>query len=174
MKNEKGYIEGEIISIILVFGVFSFFTWLFLWGLWCIRIETGEQLVSGVVYNNTNNRWPLGNTKFSVRASEDTYVSEENKSSYCLPPNSRYRDIVKKAAQDKSTKVVVKTEKVFTVVGNPFVCVDNVKVEFKKVMDGRNGRRKTDPKLTEKRKKLYEELRALKGVSKWRGGMITV
>lgn len=48
----------------------------------------------------------------------------------------------------------------------------NVALEFEKVMDGRNGRIKTDPKLTEKRKKLYEELRALKGVSKWRGGTI--
>lgn len=132
MKSEKGFIDGELLGALFGLVAFVFIIWFIFWGVWCLRIEPSEQLVSGVVYNNTNNEWPLGNAGFSVRASTDTYVSEENQSSYCLPPNSPYKDIVNKAAQDKKIKVVVKTEKVFKIVGNPFECVDNVKVELGK------------------------------------------
>ena len=102
--------------------------WFLFWGMWCIRIEASNQNVSGVAYNVKNDSFISGNTHFSVRASEDTYVSEENKSSYCLPPKSPYIDLVNKAAEDKTIKIVVKTEKVFTLVSAPWVCADNVKV----------------------------------------------
>lgn len=114
-------------------GSICFFLFGFIW-LVCllssIKVEFSEQNVSGVVYNAKNNSWPLGNTKFSIRASENTYVSEENRSRFCLPPNSPYIELVNKAAQDKSVKVVVTTEKMFEFVTNPWTCVDNVKVEL--------------------------------------------
>lgn len=122
-KNEQGFIAA-LLSVVLVFGG--------LWLLLCLRFSTTEQLVSGIVYNNTNNSWPSGNTRFSVRASTDTYVNESNESSYCLPPGSPYIGLVNKAAADKNVKVVVKTSKMFEIVGNPFVCVDNVTVELAK------------------------------------------
>lgn len=87
-----------------------------------------EQNVSGIVYNTKNNSIISGNTTFSIRASENTYVSEENKSSYCLPPNSQYKELVNKAARDKRIKVVVATSKYFKLKA-PWTCVDNVKVE---------------------------------------------
>lgn len=95
----------------------------------CItHFALSEQVVSGVVYNTKNNNAISGKTTFSVRASEDTYVSEENKSSYCLPKDSPYIDLVNKAAQDKSIKVIVTTSKFFKFAA-PWTCVDNVKVE---------------------------------------------
>lgn len=128
MKKEHGYIDVEIvigllglIAVILVFLTFLF-----------ARIATSEHTVSGVVYNNSNNAFVSGNTRFSVRASENTVVTEENKSSYCLPPNSPYIELVNEAAKDKSIKVIVTTEKAFTFVPTPWTCIDNVKVELQK------------------------------------------
>ncbi len=112
-----------------VLSMFLGFVW-FIFLLNIMRVEYSEQNVSGVVYNARNNEWPLGNTSFSVRASENTYVSEENKSSFCLPSNSPYIKVVNEAAKNKKTKVSVTTEKIFEFVNNPFTCVDNVKVEY--------------------------------------------
>lgn len=92
-----------------------------------IRWESSEQNVSGVVYNVKNNEWISGNTSFSIRASIDTVVTDENKSSFCLPPNSPYISLVNEASENKDIKVVVKTSKVFKIV-DPFTCVDNVTV----------------------------------------------
>ena len=100
----------------------------FFWFLPSVRIAVSEENVSGVVYNTSNNRFISGNTHFSVRASEDTYVSEENRSTYCLPPNSPYIKLVNEAARDKSIKVNVQTDKMFRVVAAPWVCADNVHV----------------------------------------------
>lgn len=91
------------------------------------KIEWSEDLVSGIVYNNTNNRAISGATGFSVRASVDTYTNEDNTSSYCLPPNSPYKALVNKAAADKSVKVVVSTKKGFWIKA-PWTCIDNVTV----------------------------------------------
>lgn len=102
--------------------------WFFFWFLPSISIAISEQNVSGIAYNVKNNTFISGNTHFSVRASEDTYVSEENKSSYCLPPNSPYIALVNEAAKDKSIKINVQTDKMFRVVAAPWVCADNVKV----------------------------------------------
>lgn len=94
-----------------------------------IRWVTSESIVSGIVYNNQNDAMLSGNTYFSVRASENTVVTEENKSEFCLPPNSPYIKLVNEAAKNKNIKVVVTKSKIFTMVSFPWQCVDSVKVE---------------------------------------------
>lgn len=122
MRNQKGFtvVEGLIVLVIMMFFV--------LFGLGIFStIEWSEDNVSGIVYNTTNNSFISGNTHFSVRAAVDTYVSEENRSSYCLPPNSPYKELVNRAAADKNIKVQVTTKKGFWV-KLPWTCVDNVTV----------------------------------------------
>lgn len=97
--------------------------------LFSVRLQTSDNVVSGIVYNNQNNSIFGGNTYFRVRASENTVVTKENTSKFCLPPNSPYIKLVNEAAKDKSIKVVVTSNKVFTMVLSPWHCVDNVKVE---------------------------------------------
>ena len=111
-------------GLVLTFAVL----WGFFWVLPSTRITISEQNVSGIAYNVKNNALISGNTYFSIRASEDTYVSEENRSSYCLPPNSPYIALVNEAAKDKSIKLNIQTENNFEVVAAPWVCSDNVKV----------------------------------------------
>lgn len=96
-----------------------------------VKIEFSEQNVSGIVYNVKSNTWPAGNTDFSIRASENTYVSEENRSSFCLPAGSEYSGLINKAAEDKDIKLIVKTKRGFWVKA-PWTCIDNVTVEEKK------------------------------------------
>lgn len=102
--------------------------WFFFWFLPSIRIEASEQNVSGIVYNVKNNAFISGNTHFSVRAAVDTVVTEENESSYCLPPNSPYIALVNEAAENKEIKLSVKTSKILSVESAPWVCADNVTV----------------------------------------------
>lgn len=97
--------------------------------LFSVRLQTSDNVVSGIVYNNQNNSIFTGNTYFSIRASENTVVTGENISRFCLPPNSPYTKLVNEAAKDKNIKVVVTSSKVFTMVLSPWHCVDNVKVE---------------------------------------------
>lgn len=97
--------------------------------LFSVRLQTSDNVVSGIVYNNQNNSIFGGNTYFSVRASENTVVTRENTSKFCLPPNSPYIKLVNEAAKDKNIKVVVTSSKVFTMAPSPWHCVDNVKVE---------------------------------------------
>lgn len=123
MKNEKGFV-GVLVGIILFFGFF--------WLLFCTQMAFSEENVSGIVYNTKNNKALTGNTTFSVRAAVDTYVSEENQSSYCLPPNSPYKDLVNRAAADKTIKVVVTTKKYFRGWVAPWTCVPNVTVTEQK------------------------------------------
>lgn len=94
-----------------------------------VRLQTSDNVVSGIVYNNQNNSIFTGNTYFRIRASENTVVTKENISKFCLPPNSPYIKLVNEAAKDKNVKVVVTSSKVFTMVLSPWQCVDNVKVE---------------------------------------------
>lgn len=123
--NQQGYVEDWLLA------GFILFTTLFVIGLFVLVLfakwEYSEDNVSGIVYNTTNNSAISGNTKFSIRASEDTYVSQENQSSYCLPKNSPYKELVNKAAADKSIKVVVTTKRGFWV-KLPWTCIDNVEV----------------------------------------------
>lgn len=113
-------LAGFIATLVVLWGLF--------WALPSLRIEASEQNVSGIVYNVKNDAFISGNTHFSVRAAVDTLVTEENESSYCLPPNSPYIALVNEAAENKDIKVVVKTSKVFRLVSAPWVCVDNVTV----------------------------------------------
>lgn len=127
IKLGYDYVDEGLVSGVLfwVFGIIWFF------GLISItHFSASEQIVSGIVYNNKNNAAISGNTYFSVRAAVDTYVSEENQSSYCLPPNSPYKELVNKAAEDKNIKVVVTTSKYFKFAA-PWTCIDNVVVTTK-------------------------------------------
>lgn len=122
IKNyyDEGILNGIAFWVIGVIWLVAFLS--------ITSFALSEQVVSGIVYNNKNNEALTGNTTFSIRASEDTYVSEENRSSYCLPPNSPYVELVNKAAQDKSTKVVVTTKKYFAFKA-PWTCYPNVIVK---------------------------------------------
>lgn len=97
----------------------------------CSGWEWSEDMVSGIVYNNKNNIIISGNTNFNIRAAVDTYVNEDNTSSYCLPPNSPYIPLINKAAADKTVKVVVTTKKGFWFKA-PWTCIDNVIVTEQK------------------------------------------
>lgn len=93
-----------------------------------LHFETRDQNVSGVVYNVGNDNFLSGNTTFSVRAAENTYVSEENRSSFCLPAGSKYIGLVNEAAENKDIKVSVKTTKYLTGWKLPWYCEPNVTV----------------------------------------------
>lgn len=121
-----GILLGGLVVVVIVLGLIAL---LFL--VIFSEIEWSEDNVSGVVYNTTNNAAISGNTDFSIRAAVDTYVSEENRSSYCLPPNSPYKGLVNKAASDKSVKVVVTTKKGLWL-KMPWTCIDNVIVTEQK------------------------------------------
>ena len=116
-RNRLEYVLSILIIAALIYLVLS------------VRWQASEGVVSGIVYNNQNNSILGGNTYFSVRASENTVVTEENASRFCLPPNSPYIKLVNEAAKDKNIKVAVTSNKVFTVVSSPWGCADNIKVE---------------------------------------------
>lgn len=108
-NNQKGFIEaiGVLFVIGLVFGlIFSMFF---------VRFKLSNEVVSGIVYNTTNDRFISGATCFGIRASEATVVNEETKSTYCIPKNSEYKELVNRAAKDKRIKVEVEARKYFTV-----------------------------------------------------------
>jgi hypothetical protein len=118
-SNQDGYV-GAIIVLVIVLGlIFSAFF---------VRFKFSNEVVSGIAYNTTNDRFISGATCFGVRASEATYVNEETKSSYCLPPNSPYKGLVNKAAKDKRVKIEVEARKHFTV-KLPWTVVPNVTVK---------------------------------------------
>lgn len=123
--NNKGYIEDVFAVIVcLVIGLFVVLLFFALITGW----KSSNERVSGIVYNTSNDSLIGGKTRFSVRASEDTYVSEENQSSYCLPHGSKYIDLVNRAAEDKRIKVVVTESKFFEFPMAPWTCKDNVTV----------------------------------------------
>lgn len=118
LKNEKGSIAGEIWLFVFLFVIVGFF--LTSW-------KGSNEEVSGIAYNTSNDALLSGNTYFSVRASESTYVSEENKTSYCLPANSPYKGLVNRAARDKRIKIAVSAHKYFAIQA-PWTCYPNVVV----------------------------------------------
>lgn len=93
-----------------------------------VRVQTSNEVVSGIVYDATFNSFLGNKTCFKVRASENMAVSETTSSTYCLNDESPYKAIIEKASRDKSVKVVVKRNKFFGLV-SPFRAVDNVEVE---------------------------------------------
>jgi hypothetical protein len=117
-RDQNGFIEEFFIIAIFFCLVLPLFV---------VGMKLSNETVSGIVYNTTNDRFMSGATKFSVRAGENTPVTEENQSSYCLPPNSPYKELVNKAAQDKRIKVVVTAKKYF-VFKAPWTCQPNVTV----------------------------------------------
>jgi hypothetical protein len=125
MRNEKGFIEiiGGLFILLLVLGLF--------FAMFFVRFKLSNENVSGIVYNTTNDRFISGATCFSVRAGENTYVDETNRSSYCIPKNSSYKQLVNEAAADKRVKVNVIAHKYFTVKAPwtvyPYVVVTKVK-----------------------------------------------
>lgn len=125
MKNEKGFIEAIVvlfvISLVCVCVV----------ALFVVRFKLSNEVVSGIVYNTTNDRFISSATQFSVRASEATYTTKENRSTYCLPPNSPYKELVNRAAKDKRVKVEVEAHKYFAVKA-PWTCQPNVIVRVVK------------------------------------------
>ena len=116
--NQGGFVRVFIVSIIVLGLIFSM---LF------VRFKLSNEVVSGIAYNTTNNRFISNATCFGVRASEATYVNKKTESSYCLPPNSPYIELVNKAAGDKNVRIKVVAKKYF-VVKLPWTVVPNVTV----------------------------------------------
>lgn len=121
MYNDRGY--GGIVAGLLFLLLFMGLLFSAIFTKW----EWSSDNVSGIVYNTENDTFLGSNTTFSIRASEDTYVSGENRSSYCVPEDSPYKELVNKAAVNKEIKVNVVTAKGFWV-KFPWTCVDNVTV----------------------------------------------
>lgn len=120
MSKIRNFLEYILAALTVAVPIYLLFS---------VRLQTSDNVVSGIVYNNQNNSIFGGNTYFRVRASENTVVTKENTSKFCLPPNSPYIKLVNEAAKDKNIKVVVTSSKIFTMVPSPWHCVDNVKVE---------------------------------------------
>ena len=120
MSKIRNFLEYILVALTVAVPIYLLFS---------VRLQTSDNVVSGIVYNNQNNSIFTGNTYFRIRASENTIVTGENISRFCLPPNSPYIKLVNEAAKDKNIKVVVTSSKVFTMVLSPWHCVDNVKVE---------------------------------------------
>lgn len=120
MSKIRTFLEYILTALMVIVPIYLLFS---------IRIQLSDNVVSGIVYNNQNNSIFGGKTFFSIRASENTVVTKENVSNFCLPPNSPYIKLVNEAAKDKNIKVVVTSNKVFTIMSSPWQCVDNVKVE---------------------------------------------
>jgi hypothetical protein len=120
MSKVRNFLEYILVALTIAAPLYLLFS---------VRLQTSDNVASGIVYNNQNNSIFTGNTYFRVRASENTVVTKENTSKFCLPPNSPYIKLVNEAAKDKNIKVVVTSSKVFTMVLSPWHCVDNVKVE---------------------------------------------
>lgn len=118
-KRQQGFV-GVILTVLIVIAFF--FAMLF------VRFKTSDEVTSGIAYNTTNNAFISGNTYFSVRANEATVTTTENQSTYCLPGDSPYKELVNRAAADKRVKIQVNANKYFTVVSAPWVCPANVTV----------------------------------------------
>lgn len=122
-RDQSGFIAEALAVVMLVVLVVGFVL-----ALCCINIKLSNDVVSGIVYNTKYGKAISGNTSFSIRAGENTPVTAENESRYCLPANSPYTDLIKRAAEDKRIKVVVTAEKYGFKLAAPWTCIDNVKV----------------------------------------------
>lgn len=125
MKTKNGNILITIVASIAIIGFI-------IWGVWALAHfswKTGEDVVSGIIYNAQFNDWPAENTTFQVRAAAEMAVTEDTSPTYCLPKGSQYESIVREAAEDKSIKVIVKVKPMpphFK--EGVFKCEDNIEV----------------------------------------------
>jgi hypothetical protein len=93
-----------------------------------VRVNFGEKNISGIVYNLENNSFWGGNTYFSIRAGENTLITSENQSSFCLPPEAVDDiKIINEAGADKRIKVNIQTEKGIWFLP-PWKCLDKMTV----------------------------------------------
>ena len=118
----ENFIENNIGILTIIFCILLFGGLIAIIG---VRWETSEQNVSGIVYNTRNSEFISGNTSFRIRAGENTPTTPENVSSFCLPPNSEYIELINKAAADKRVKVNITTKKGFWYLA-PWKCTPNV------------------------------------------------
>lgn len=110
MKDKLSEFIAGIVSIFFIAVPIA----LIIQGIWFVahlRVQLSENVVSGIVYNASFDKWPNNKTCFSVRAAAEMAVTEDTSPRYCLPAGSQYTDIVRKAAEDKNVKVVVKAKK---------------------------------------------------------------
>lgn len=121
MSNIKDNQDGFLVVFILVIvGIIL--------SLFMVRFQTSQSVVSGIVYDTTNNGFLTGNTTFCIRAGINTYVgSQTNQTCFCLPPHSPYFSLINKAAQDKNIKVVVTSNK-YLAIQAPWTCRANTTV----------------------------------------------
>ena len=125
MKTKNGNVLITIAASIVIIGLIA-------WGVWALAHfswKTGEDVVSGIIYNAQFNDWPTENTTFQVRAAAEMAVTEDTSPTYCLPKGSQYESIVREAAEDKSIKVIVKVKPMpphFK--EGVFKCEDNIEV----------------------------------------------
>lgn len=120
-KNQRG--DAEVIGFFLVALVVI----ALIFAMFFVRFRTNDEVTSGIAYNTSNNAFISGNTNFSIRAGENTPVTEENQSTYCLAPDSPYKELVNKAAADKRVKLTVNSPKYFAIQW-PWECKTNVTV----------------------------------------------
>lgn len=125
MKTKNGNVLITIAASIVIIGLIA-------WGVWALAHfswKTGEDVVSGIIYNAQFNDWPAENTTFQVRAAAEMAVTEDTSPTYCLPKGSQYESIVREAAEDKSIKAIVKVKPMpphFK--EGVFKCEDNIEV----------------------------------------------
>lgn len=119
-------IVAFIVIVMIIGGIFGVYKLL------NMSWQAKEQVVSGIVYDASFDEWPGNNTTFKVRASVEMAVTEQTSETFCLPPDSQYIDIIRKAAEDKSVKVVVRVKKTKPHQRKSFwSCDDNTEVEIK-------------------------------------------
>lgn len=118
--------EAFIVIAMIIAGVFGVYKLL------NMSWQSKEQVVSGIVYDASFDEWPGNDTTFKVRASVEMAVTEQTSQTFCLPPDSEYIDIIRKAAEDKSVKVVVRVKKTKPHQRKSFWnCDDNTEVKIK-------------------------------------------
>lgn len=95
----------------------------------CIDFRTQDEIVSGIVYDASFDELISGNTNFKIRAAAEMYTDENTSATYCLPRGSKYEELIRKAAGDKTVKVKVTAHKFFEVKNTVVDCPETVEVE---------------------------------------------
>lgn len=131
MSSKLRYVSKEVLLSIAVIALAAAFIFVAV-TLFRLDWTYEEEIVSGIVYDAKFDTPFGGNTEFKVRASADMAVTEYTSKTYCLPPKSRYEELVREAAADKDIKVVVRVKKVEVhLKDNAYTCDDNVEVTRK-------------------------------------------